>query len=222
MNRMLGGLFCRRSCLVPTLRGWIVLAVSLGALAFACARGAYPFLAPNAPQPGGCLVVEGWSPDYVLEAARDEFNRVHYDRLYVIGGPLESGAPLSEYRTHAELGRAVLLRLGFATNAVEAVPAPEVRQDRTYAAAASLAQWARSHGVVLAKVHLFSHGPHARRSRLICEKALGSGVVVGVTAVTVREYDPGHWWSHSAGFRGVTDEAVAYAYARFLFRRPRE
>ena len=220
-DRMLGGLLCRRSCYVPTLRGWLLLLTVAVILAFGCVRGVYSFLATNSPLPGGILVVEGWLPDYALEAARDEFNRTHYDRLYIVGGPLDSGAPLSEYKTFAELGCAVLLKLGLTTNAVQAVPAPRVRQDRTYTAAASLATWARAHDVVLTNVHLVSLGPHARRSRLMFEKAFGKDVHVGVTAIAVREYDPGQWWRSSAGVRGVTDEALAYVYARILFRPPK-
>ena len=105
-SKVLGGFFCRRQCLVPTLRGWLLLLLSLGALAIIGAREMGPFLMVNNPVPGGVLVVEGWLPDYAMEATVAEFNRNHYDKLFVTGIPLTQGAPLSEYKTYAELGAA--------------------------------------------------------------------------------------------------------------------
>ena len=216
-NKVLCGFLCRRQCLVPTLRGWLLLVLTCAALAIIWAREIAHFLTVNDPVPGGVLVVEGWAPDYALEAAMAEFNRTHYDKLFVTGIPLEQGAPLSEYKTYAELGAAVLLKLGLSTNAVQAVPATAVRRDRTYAMATALKHWMGEHGMAPTKVNLMSVGPHSRRSRLIFEKALGGGVTVGIIAIPSRDFDPAHWWRSSQGVRAVLDEALAYAYARLLF-----
>ncbi len=216
-EKKIWGLLHRRPCLVPTWRGWLVLGLAFALMGFISVRQVHPFLAVTDPLPGGALVVEGWASDYVLEAALTEFQRNHYARLYVTGGPIERGAPLAEYKTYAELGAAILSKLGANTNALQAVPAPEVRQDRTYTAAVSLKLWLQEHGISQNRIHLVTEGPHARRSRLLFEKALGPGVSVGITAVPVRAYDSRQWWRYSAGVRGVTDEMVAYLYARFLF-----
>jgi hypothetical protein len=165
--------------------------------------------------------VEGWSPDYAMEAALAEFKRGHYDKVFVTGGPLEAGAPLSEYKTFAELGAATLRKMGLETNEVQPVPSGWVRQDRTYASAVKLRQWLHDHNQSSPNIHLITVGPHARRSRLLFEKALGSGVKVGVTAISAPDYDLTHWWRSSAGVRTVTNEALAYLYARFL-HVPRE
>src|SRR5437660_396470 len=137
----------RRECLLPTWRGWLVLLFVVAALMVFSIRGAYSFLAVNDPVENGELVVEGWLPDYALQEAITEFGRGHHSRMFVTGGPLENGAPLSEYRTYAELGAATLLRLGLNTNAVQAVPAPRVRLDRTYASALALKGWLVPHGI---------------------------------------------------------------------------
>jgi hypothetical protein len=60
-------------------------------------------------------------------------------------------------------------------------------------------------------------GPHARRSRLIFQKAFRDEVGVGVISVPDDEYDQGHWWTTSAGVRTVLGEVIAYLYARFFF-----
>jgi hypothetical protein len=180
-------------------------------------RGAYAFLAVTAPVPTRVLVVEGWATDYSLEAAIAEFKRGQYETMLVTGGPLEHGAPLSEYANFAELGRATLLKLGMPANAVQAVPAPLVMRDRTYTCGLSLEQWFNEHHYVPAGINLMTEGPHARRSWLMFEKALGHKVKVGIIAVPPRDFDTKHWWRSSQGFRIVTGEAIAYTYARFFF-----
>jgi uncharacterized SAM-binding protein YcdF (DUF218 family) len=216
------GLLRRRLCLLPTLRGWLLLLIPSAALLILGFRNVNAFLAVNDPVPAGVLVVEGWSPDYALETARLEVKRNPYYKLYVVGGPLEQGAPLSEYKTSAELGAAILLRMGMSNNTVQAVPAAYVRQDRTYAAAVALQSWLRQHSAIPKDMNLISVGAHARRSRLLFEKAFGSGTRVGIIAVEDRSYDPSHWWKSSQGVRAVVDEMIAYCYARFLFFPSRE
>jgi hypothetical protein len=216
------GLLHLRSCLVPTPKGWIILGLGLGVLLTIAIRDLHPFLALNDPLPDGLLVVEGWTPDYGMEIAIEEFKHTHSQRIYVTGGPLEYGMHLSAYHTYAESGAATLIKLGLSSNVVEAVPAPLVRQDRTYTAAVSLKKWLIEHGTPPTKIYLMSDGPHARRSRLLYEKAMGKGVIVGVKAIPSREYDQAHWWRYSAGVRGVIGEGLAYLYARFLFSPPKE
>ena len=137
-NKVLWGFLSRRQCLVPTFRGWAVLIVSFAAVVIIGAREAGLFLTLSDPVQGGVMVVEGWAPDYALEAVIAEFNRNHYDKLFVTGLPLERGAPLSEYKTYAELSAAILIKMGMSSNVVQAVSATPVRQDRTYAMATSL------------------------------------------------------------------------------------
>lgn len=214
------GLFRCRECLVPTLRGWIVLwLIGAGLVVFAM-REIHPFLSVNDPIPGGVLVVEGWLPDYALEETIAQFRRDHSRSLYVTGGSIEHGAPLAQYRSSAELCAATLVRLGLDTDVVQAVPAPKVRRDRTYASAVALKDWLSQHGTVATNINVISMGPHARRTRLLFSKALGNGYRVGVICIEDRGYDPKKWWESSAGVRAVTGETIAYCYARLLFRPP--
>jgi len=212
------GLLRRRQCLVPTWRGILLLGVVVLGLLVGCGPQLHPFLAVNELVPGGCLVAEGWASDIALMTTVKEFRTHHYDKVFVTGGPLERGAPLSEYRTFAELGAATLLKMGLTTNEVQAVPSPAVRQDRTFASSVALRQWIRDHNFPLTRLQLVTGGPHARRSRLLFAKALGSGVQVGVTAVPPQDYDETRWWLSSAGVRTTLGEAIAYAYVRLLFR----
>jgi hypothetical protein len=211
------GLVRRKDCLALTWRGWLLLVLTLTALSVAAVRAAYPFLALTEPVHGGLLVIEGWVSDMALEAAFSEFKRHHYEKICVTGGPINHKAWLSPYDSLAEEGAAALLRRGLSPNEVQAVPSRPVRRDRTYAEAEALGQWMRDNGVSFTTVHLMTEGAHARRSRLLYQWVLGSGVTVGVTSVPSSDYDPDHWWQSSAGVREVVGETLAYGYTRFLF-----
>lgn len=217
-----GGLFRRRECVALTVRGWMSL-FGLAAVFFYCVFShLHPFLSRTDFVPGGVLVVEGWVPDYALEAAAAEFRREGARTLFVTGGPLDKGAALSEYKTYAELGAACLLHMGLATNEVQAVPAPEVRKDRTYASALELKKWLREHSVTVTNVTLMSMGAHSARSRLLFQRAFGDDCSVGVIAIGSRDYDAKRWWQSSEGVRIVIAETLAYGYARFLFHPAKE
>jgi len=207
----------KREVTLPTWRGWTIIFLIATAVGIMFIRGVHGFLAMQRPAPDGVLVVEGWQADYALQLAAREVELGHYRRLYVTGGPLESGAPLSEYGTYAELGASVLSKSGVNTNQIEAVPAPWVPQDRTFTCAVTLRDWFRARHEVPARITVLTSGAHARRSRLLFELAFGKEVQVGVISVPPRDYEPRRWWASSQGVRTVIGEFVAYGYARFVF-----
>jgi uncharacterized SAM-binding protein YcdF (DUF218 family) len=207
----------RRELLVPTWRGWLLLAAATVLAIVGLMLAIHPFLAASDGKPGGALVVEGWGNDQTIALAAQEFRRHTYDKVYVTGGPLDWGAPLAEYKTSAERGASILLKLGLQPDAVQAVPAPGVVLDRTYVSAMSLRRWFREHGGLPAHVHLVTEGAHARRSRLLFQKALGPTVSVTVTAAPALGYDPRRWWTTSSGVRVVLGETIAYCYVRLFF-----
>jgi hypothetical protein len=211
------GLIQRRECLLPTWRGlFIFMFFGVGLLATA-AINIQPFLAHTERVPAEVLVVEGWVSDYVLEEALAEFNRGSYSRLYVTGGPIEKGGMFSEYKTFAELGAAILIRMGASSNVVEAVPSPLVRRDRTYASALALKNILHQQAATITGINLVSVGVHARRSHLLFQKALDKELRVGIITIEDRNFDSKRWWKYSEGVRTVTDEFFAYIYASLVF-----
>jgi hypothetical protein len=168
------------------------------------------------------LVIEGWLPPYGNKAALEEFHRNHYSGIYATGEPIEEGNPFIGYKSYADLTVARLLEAGAAPETVHAVPAPFVGKDRTFAMASSLKRELETTGVSTAKINIISIGPHSRRSRLLYEFVFGPKSQVGMIAVPDREFDEKHWWRSSAGVRSVISEAIAYCYARLIFRPPAE
>ena len=201
----------------PTLRGWLALLLAIGLIAVFGLRRLPRFLEVQDPVRGGVLVVEGWVTDDVLGWASAEYQQGGYVVWCVTGEPLDKGGPLSEYRDYATMTVATFEKQGGTPGLLHAVPWESVRRDRTYASALALKAWLREHGLPAGKVTVVTRGTHARRSRLLYEKAFGAGTRVGVVALPEKDFDSARWWSTSAGFRTVVDESVAYIYARCLF-----
>lgn len=212
------GLVEHRVCLVPTWRGWTLLLLFTVLVIFGVGRQLCAFLTVNEPVPGGVLVVEGWVPPYAAREAVEEFRRNHYQGIYATGEPTGDDSPYVGYPSYADLTVAHLLEAGAAPETVHAVPAPFVGKDRTYTMASALKKRLEADGVSTAKVNVISVGPHSRRSRLLYQFAFGPASQIGMVAVADREFDPHHWWRSSNGVRSVVGEAIAYCYARFLFR----
>jgi uncharacterized SAM-binding protein YcdF (DUF218 family) len=201
---------------MPTWRLWAVLGV-LAALALLALRGSPQFLSVTAPVEAAVLVVEGWLPDHALVEARNEFESHDYELIVTTGGPLDEGAMFSSYRTYAELAAAALLELGMDPTQVKVAPAPSSRRNRTYAAAIGLKRWLDENRPGTREVNVVSRGAHARRSRLMYQRALGEDCRVGIIAAADRDYPADKWWRYSAGLKRVVTEALAYAHAKLLF-----
>ena len=211
------GLIQRRECLIPTWRGALVFLLSATLLIGIAIFNIHPFLAVSDPTPAEILVVEGWLPDYALEKVKIEFERQHYKKLYVTGGPLEIGGHLSQYKTYAEIGAATLVKIGIAKEAIEAIPAPTVLRDRTHASAKALKSLLIQQSANNSNINLVSIGVHAKRSQLLFQQAFGDFARVGVIAIENEEYDPKRWWVSSEGVRTVINETIAYVYALVIF-----
>ena len=193
----------------------LILLLGLSISGYLFTRHIHGFLSPNAPIEAQVLVVEGWIRDQQFLRVADHLSSRHYDLIIVTGGPLEKGFFLSDYKTHAELGRETLRKLTDRRDII-AVPVPSVQKDRTEAAALALRRWLEANDKGFEKVNIVSSGVHARRSQYLFRRTLGDNYRVGIIAVPSSEYDPKRWWSSSAGFKGVILETLAYLYTRLI------
>lgn len=216
-NRIMAhwGLIKRKETWVLAWRGWFLLLGFLIVTLALLAVSIHPFLAMTRPVHGDILVIEGWMPDSALEVIALLLEQ-DYDLVVTTGGPLEKGSHFAEFSTSAELTAASLRELGIDRHLVVAVAAPPTTRDRTYTSALALKDWLRRSPSPVKSLDVYSLGAHARRTRLLFQKALGDDVGVGVIAADP-DYDVDHWWSSSKGVRTVVGEVVAYLYARFLF-----
>lgn len=211
------GLIKRKERWGLTLRGWLILLFGIAAAFVLAVATVHPFLAVNEPVRGDALVVEGWLADYAVENALKEFRSRDYRFLVVTGGPLATGHHLSEYKTCADLTAATLKKLGLSEDLIKVIPAPFVKRNATYTSAIALKKWLSDTGVKCDSLDIYSQGVHARRTRMLFQKALGDKIEVGVIAGDDRGYDPHRWWASNTGARSVVYETIAYIYTRFFF-----
>lgn len=215
------GVVVRRQVWMPTWRGWLLLMVLAAMAAYAGLLGIHPFLAPDHPLLSNILVVEGWVPDYALNRGLDFSVEKKSSYLLLVGGTVRGEVNPEPGDTYAHMALKRLRRIGGDLPHVHAVPSPELtsepERDRTYASAMAVNKWLKERGVSVRSINVLTMGVHARRSRLLFQKAFGPGIEVGVIAIRNREYDPRVWWRYSEGVKEVLSEGAAYLYARFLF-----
>jgi len=207
----------KTSATAPTIWGWLLICAVFALGLYGAITKCGLFMSKNKPVSASVLVVEGWAPDYALVKAAQEFRDGHYAWLIATGGPLENGMFLSEYKTWAQVAGATFKKLGVDTNALVVLPSSKVRADRTYAAVCQVRAWIHRSPGPINSINLFSVGAHTRRSGLLYQRTLGNTIKVGTICCSDTGYDVRKWWTSSQGFRTVTDECIAYFYARFIF-----
>jgi hypothetical protein len=215
-RRLLGGILVRRERWSLSLGGKLLVLALLVASVFFLGSNAHQFLALTSPVPAEVLVIEGWIPDYALDEAVVEFRGADYRRLLTSGGIAKDGWREVPKYTAAQWAESRLRRRGI-TNGVFAVPCRVERADRTYHSALAVKGWFETNGPAPKAVNVITLGPHARRTLLLFQKALGAEVKVGIIALEDRDYDSKHWWRSSDGTRQVVGEMLAYLYARLFF-----
>jgi uncharacterized SAM-binding protein YcdF (DUF218 family) len=218
MIAALAALFVRRERWTLTWTGRLLTLAVLVAVTVMLGRGLCGFLAITSPVGGQFLVVEGWMPAYAYREAAAQFHKGGYRKIIAAGVIQEDEDADGDLREH--FGGEKLIQFGVPSDLVVTASSEEVNRDRTFHSAKAVKRWLQEHGLRTASIDVITVGPHARRSRLLYEKALGNEIQVGVISVEDRQFDPNHWWRSSAGARRVIDELIAYLYARTLFSPP--
>jgi uncharacterized SAM-binding protein YcdF (DUF218 family) len=213
-----GGLLVRRYRWVPSLKAKLLLLLALPTLSLLILFGVYPFLAVTQSVDANVLVVEGWVHPYAIQTAAEEFRARHYGQIFTTGGPVVGrGGYINDYQTSASNGADLLKKTGIPSELIQMVPSHIIGRDRTYSSAIALRDWFRSHDVQVRSLNIVTEGAHARRTRLLFEKALGSDVKVGVIAVPNPDFDARRWWLYSEGAEDVVEEGIGYVYAKLFF-----
>ena len=217
-RRAMWGLFDRKERWSLSWRGRLIVTSALLLVSALILTGVYPFLAITQRVDANILVVEGWINEYAIQAAVKEFQSNHYQRVFTTGGPVEgTGGYINDFMTSASVGADLLRKAGVPEQSLQMVPSRVMDRDRTYGSAVALRNWFRQHKMVVSGIDVITEDLHARRTRLLFEKALGDKVAVGVIAVPNPDYDAKRWWRYSEGLKDVLSEAATYVYARLLF-----
>jgi len=183
--------------------------------------GAYPFLAVSDGGDGQVLVVEGWIGGRPIDLAAAAFTQGDYSSVVVVRDVYDGGDKWTSGRYSADYVAAGLVQQGVPSNQVHTVFCPVVNRDRTYHCALAVRAWLFEQQLTPRSLDVVTLATHARRSRLLYEKAFGPEVDIGAIALPDLSYDPARWWNSSAGVRDVVGEALAYVYARVFFHPKR-
>jgi uncharacterized SAM-binding protein YcdF (DUF218 family) len=212
------GILTRRERWGLSLRGWSVLVLLVSLIGYALLWAAHPFLAVTHRRDASVLVVEGWIHEYAIRSAVEEFKTGRYKRILTTGGPVSGlGRYVNDYQTSASVGAGLLRKAGVPDEFVQMVPSHVISRDRTYSSAVALRVWFRERNQPVRGLNVLTEDAHARRTRLLFEKAFGDTAAIGIVAVPNPDYDPKHWWRYSEGVREVLGESIAYLYARLFF-----
>jgi uncharacterized SAM-binding protein YcdF (DUF218 family) len=217
-HRALWGLLSRKPRWSLSWRGRMIIASALLLVGAICMKSVYPFLAITHRVNADILVVEGWIHEYAIQAAVKEFQSNHYQRVFTTGGPVVGiGGYINDFYTSASVGADLLKKNGLANGLVQMVPSRVMDRDRTYGSAVALRNWFRDHNMAVSGIDVVTEDVHARRTRLLFQKAFGKDVRVGIIAVPNVDYPANRWWHYSQGVKNVVGEFAAYLYARLLF-----
>jgi hypothetical protein len=212
------GIFTRKERWGLSWRGWLLVASASLVTAYLVFLNIHPFLAVTHRVNTNFLVVEGWIHQYAIQASVEEFKTGSYQQVFATGGPVDgNGGYINDYYTSASVGADHLKKFGVPAHLVQMVPSRVIARERTYSSAVALRDWFREHNTPVHSINVLTEDAHARRTRLLYQKAFGKNVAVGVIAVSNPDYDPTQWWRYSDGVREVIGESIAYIYARFFF-----
>ncbi len=217
-SRAIFGLLSRRERWSLSWRGRLIFASVLLLVGFLCIKSVYSFFAITHRVNADILVVEGWIHEYAIRAAVKEFRSNPYRRVFTTGGPVVgTGGYVNDFQTSASVGADLLEKNGLENGLVQMVPSRIMDRDRTYGSAVALRNWFRDHNMDVRHIDIVTEDVHARRTRLLFQKAFGKDVQVGVIAVPNVDYPANRWWRYSQGLRDVVSEFAAYLYTRLFF-----
>ena len=212
------GIVERRERWSLSSRGWCLVAGIVVIVPLLFFWQAYSFLAVTHRENADVLVVEGWVNEHAIDVALREFQSNHYQRVFTTGGPVPGhGRYINDFYTSASVGADLLKKAGIPDESLEMVPSRTVARERTYNSAVALRDWFRNHNLQIHSFNVLTEDCHARRTRLLYQKAFGGKFVVGIIAVSNSDYDSKDWWRYSDGVREVIGESIAYVYAKFFF-----
>ena len=212
-------LFRRREVILPTLWGWMFLLGLVAAFVILVARQLGGWLAVSQPVAGArggtanLIVIEGWLGERELDAAAAYVRERGYSRVLTSGGPILSFSPFDSFAERA----AHRLREKLPEVRVDAVPTPATKQDRSYASAVWVRDWAQQRSLPVDAIDVYSLGAHARRTRMIYRQAFGDASRIGIIAGTPVDTDIVHWWRTSEAAKQVLAESLSLVWTQCCF-----
>jgi len=171
----------------------------------------YGFLAvPTNRVDAQVLVVEGWIPDYGIQAAAEEFRQGHYKMIATSGLCFSSDEPSSGSGSLASMTAARLAELGINPKIIIACPTPDTNWNRTSSSARAVREQISKRGITYSGINVVTIGPHARQTWLAYRRIMGPGVRVGIITVPKQGVNTDHWWTSAHGIKMVAKDSAGW------------
>lgn len=210
------GLARRRTLILPSWKGWLLLVAALLGCACLLLKSAYPYLAAESRLPQADVVlIEGWVSDEAVAQAKQELEDGRCNLICTAGVDLDKGSLLLEYKDWATLAAETLKAMGVPENKILCAPGGAIKRHRTYAGYEEAKEKLATLNKNPLRINVITGGPHGRRSVTVARKVFGDTANIGVISVAPSSYDPDRWWATSSGLKGVFMELVGSTYERF-------
>jgi len=207
--------FRRRTIWVPTWLGCLTLLAGFAVSVIWWWFRAESFFSLTERQPEEVLIVEGWIGIEGVTAAKEEFVSGNYTWIVTAGSLTGTRWDVRRWNTAIEASK-ILRGLGVDPARIIEAPAGESLSQRSFAAAEAVRERLKEKGMAPARLNVFTLGVHARRSRLIYAKVLGSPTRVGVIAWISPKDRQLPWWKSSDRAQELLKETVAYPFELLL------
>lgn len=124
----------------------------------------------------------------------------------------------TDARSEADWALDMLRQEGIPDSIMVSVAAPLTRYDKTFTTAMAVRTWlAQQPDPMPLALNLYSESAHARRSRLLYQKALGDRISIGVVSLPRRDTSADTWWKRLSTISYTSSQVAKYLYARLFF-----
>jgi len=210
-------LFRRRSLVLPTLVGWLLILMVLGLTASFVARNIASFLIVNEPVAADYLVIEGWLNKEELDQALVYFDDGEFKKAIIVGGPISNDFHEMD-SNFAQRAADYLSLKGMPVKQMAVLKLPYSAQNRTYLNGVFVRDWFLRQNGEVANIDVFTSPAHTRRSRELYQIALAETAEVGVAPSNPRDFDPEHWWRSSSSGKHVAVEFAGWLMVKCCFK----
>jgi hypothetical protein len=209
-------LFRRRSLVLPTLLGWLLILAALVLVIGMLFRNMAVFLTVNEPVGADYLVIEAWMDKEELDQGLEYFEVNDFKKILLVGGPISNDFHGTE-TSYPERAAEYLQTQDLAQDMIAIVNSPYSAQNQTFLNAVMAREWFKQEGVSLSHLDVFSSGVHTRRSRDLYQQAFGDQVAIGIVAAQPLNFDPAHWWRTNGTGKGVAVEFANWVLTKCCF-----
>jgi uncharacterized SAM-binding protein YcdF (DUF218 family) len=190
-------------------------------IVFIFSSSIYDFLAvPSYRVDADIIVVEGWVPAYVIEAAAVEFKKGGYREIVTSDLELEQPGKTGSVNSVDTEAAVRLAQMGIAPSQIVVCQTLRTDWNKTAQSARIARETLESRGIHPKGINVFTIGVHSRRSWLAYQHAFGSKIPVGIFQIPETGLDPARWWASGLGIKRVTKGYVAWIRERLFGASP--